>query len=90
MNYQIKSQGADAPDYVPGFSAIFSQFDEVVTGAGENEKEAYNDAVDQIYDIEDRADELKLPIRPKGILASRTAPDGMYYYVSIFYTLKPE
>jgi hypothetical protein len=46
--YKIVSHGMDGEQYFPGASTVFTGFDHVVTGTGDTEAEAYNDAVDQL------------------------------------------
>ena len=61
--YRIESHGIDAEQYFQAASALFTPFEHVVTGTGDTEAEAYEDAVDQIawgYD-DDLVGLLQLP-----------------------------
>jgi hypothetical protein len=86
--FEILVHGADNVQYFPGCSAIFSNFDHVVTGCGTDASEAYRDAVEQIYmDLGEEANKLHLPKRPRGISKEDKAPpaEDWWYYISIRY-----
>jgi hypothetical protein len=73
--FEIVKHGVDSPDYFQGCGVAFTQYDFCVTGAGLDAKEAYEDAVEQIYMAHgDEADKLKLPVRPLGIRKKDCVP----------------
>jgi hypothetical protein len=92
--YEIINHGPDHEQYFQGCGTAFSDFDRVVTGAGYDAVEAYNDAVDQIYQseaTESEIDRLHLPSRPRGygITLKNHVParsEDWYWYVSIRYS----
>jgi hypothetical protein len=91
--YEIIDHGWDNSQYFQGCGTAYTPYDHVVTGVGTNAKEAYNDAVEQLYMTEDSVAvaRLHLPTRPYGIRAKDKVPacanDECYWYVSIRYTL---
>ena len=90
MNYEIINHGYCNSQYFKGCGTAYTNFDFVVTGCGNNAKDAYNDAVEQIYMIHDNADKFKLPKNPKGqgITSRPCVPakyEDSYWYVSILY-----
>jgi hypothetical protein len=96
--YEIINHGYMRPDYFQGWGTAYTDFDYAVTGCGNNAKEAYNDAVEQIYrihidgtyEMKRVVEALKLPTRPKGIRAKDKVPESdseSYWYVGIRYNL---
>lgn len=90
--YEIIDHGWDNSQYFQGCGTAYTKFDRVATGIGDNAKEAYEDAVDQIYQAEDSAAvaRLHLPTRPHGIRVRDKVPantEDCWWYVSIRYTL---
>lgn len=90
--FEVISHGVDYPDYFPGQGTAFEAFERVSTGAGDNEAEAYAEAVEGIYQVlpEAEAEALRLPKRPRGINAKNKVPSAMgkagaFFYVSILY-----
>ena len=89
--YEIINHGAENQQYFQGQGTAFTEFDAVATGTGDNEVEAYNDAVENIFMVYDKAEALHLPTRPRGLnkknkLTSQQAESGeVYWYVSILY-----
>ena len=94
VKIEVLNHGYDHAQYFPGCGTTFTEFDVAVTGAGSNAKEAYDDAVEQAYQIPYIAvNALKrlLPSRPRGIRATDKVPakflreedNEMYWYVSI-------
>jgi hypothetical protein len=89
--YEIINHGYYNAQYFPGCGTAFSDFDNVVTGVGYDAKEAYQDAMEQVYlMIGDEAEKLFLPTRPAGIRKSDEVPCGddedindIWWYVSI-------
>lgn len=61
--YRIEPHGVDWEQYFQGVSALFTAFDTVITGVGDTEAEAYEDAVDQIGGIygDDVLESIHLP-----------------------------
>jgi hypothetical protein len=89
---EVRDHGWDHAQYFQGHSAMFTEFDASYLGAGQNAKEAYEDAIDNMaqmgeYDVESK----KLPSRPRGIrktdkVECECGEDDEcehYYYVSI-------
>ena len=86
--FEIIVHGADHEQYFQGCGTAFSNFDNVVTGIGTDAKEAYLDAVEQVYQqLGEEADKLKLPKRPRGISKEDKSPpeEDWWYYISIRY-----
>jgi hypothetical protein len=46
--YDIITHGVDWPDYFPGCGLAFTNYDDVATGIGNSEREAAEDALDQL------------------------------------------
>ena len=88
-DYEIIDHGYDHAQYFQGCGTAFTDYDVAITGAGNNAKEAYEDALEQVYMMGYDGD--KLPKRPRGINARHKAPavyyrdeeNEFYYYVSI-------
>ena len=91
---QVINHGWDHSDYFQGCGVSFTRFTHVVTGCGSDAKGAFEDAVDQAYQLEDLspADRDKLPVRPRGIRKSDKVPahcdENVYWYVSIRMEIK--
>lgn len=84
-SYEIIDHGMDGSQYFQGCGTSYTKYTHVWTGAGDSSKEAYNDALDQMYaDIGDLAD--KMPKRPVGFSLRQRVPakyEDVYFYVSI-------
>ncbi len=91
--FEIINHGWDNSQYFHGCGTAFTEYDNCVTGAGYDAVEAYNDAVEQVYQSEDKAESLHLPKRPRGYDISKKnhvpakANEDCYWYVSIRYSL---
>lgn len=93
VKYEIVNLGPDHPDYFTGFGTFFTDFDYSTYGVGMNAKEAYNDALDMLYQQVDEEVELDsleklLPKQPKGIRKSdrvlkKEEENGIYWHVGI-------
>lgn len=90
--FEIISHGWEHAQYFQGCGVSFTSFEHVVTGAGMNAREAYDDACEQICSSE--GDNVGLPKRPRGINAKDKVPadhcgedSEFYFYVSILYSL---
>ncbi len=88
--YAIIHHGVEYPDSFQGCGVSGTDYTDVVTGIGENAKEAYRDAVEQIYNVlsHEQAEALRLPTRPHGVRQRDRVPvalDEAYYYLSIRY-----
>ena len=72
IDYEIINHGIEHSQYFQGCGVAFTDFDLVATGIGDNAKEAYEDAVEQLYTMDIDPDSLDklLPTRPKGIRKS--------------------
>lgn len=90
--FEIVDHGVDHAQYFQGCGVAFTDFDFVTTGAGENAREAFEDAVEQLACCDWDVD--KLPTRPRGIRKSDTVDHSdcdnggddyceTYYYVSV-------
>ena len=94
MKFEIVNHGYDHSQYFQGCGCSYTEYDSVVTGAGMNAREAYDDALEQIAMMESSGFVEKFPSRPRGINARDKVParmqreeeNEMYYYVSIRYT----
>ena len=84
-SYEIIDHGMDGSQSIFGCGISRTKYTHVWTGAGDSSKEAYNDALDQMYaDIGDLAD--KMPKRPAGFSLRPRVPvdyEDVYFYVSI-------
>jgi hypothetical protein len=90
--YEIINHGPEHSQYFQGCGVSYTKFDTCVTGIGDNAKDAYNDAVEQIYEMgeytEKSLDNL-LPKRPKGIRVKdrltkeERESDEFYWHLSI-------
>lgn len=88
-SFEIINHGYEHEQYFQGCGTSFTDYDDVATGIGNNAREAYDDAVEQLamgdYDVD------KLPTKPRGIRARDKVPakigghetDDFYWYVSI-------
>ena len=47
-SFQFQSHGIDHPDYFQGAGVCGTEYDEIVTGAGSNEYDAAQDAIEQL------------------------------------------
>ena len=89
--YEIISHGGMYSDYFQGCGVSWTTFDHVATGCGYTAKDAYEDAVEDIYQSHEyeAVQALKLPKRPRGIRQRDHVParsEGCYWYVSIRYS----
>lgn len=88
-DYEIINHGPDHCQYWPGCGTAYTDFAHVVTGIGVDAVEAYNDAVEQVYQwVGSAADKLNLPERPRGLgitLRHRVPArsEDWYWYISI-------
>ena len=88
--YEIVNHGWSNSQYFQGCGTAYTEFDHVATGCGTDAKQAYKDAVENIYFSEGSiADRLRLPKRPRGIRAHDRVPaqsdEDCFWYVSIRY-----
>lgn len=93
MKYEIINHGWDNAQYFQGCGVTFTDFNYCVTGCGDDAKEAYEDAVEQVAQVltSKKFTKLALPKRPRGINAkdkvparlSRQEENECYWYVSI-------
>lgn len=80
MEYEVIDHGPDHHQYFSGCGTAYSGFDHVVTGAGHDSREAFNDALDQMACAGYNTD----GIRGVSKLSRRVAKyEDWYYYVSI-------
>jgi hypothetical protein len=95
VNYQIVNHGYDHAQYFQGQSTYGTDYDHAVIGVGDNAVEAYNDAVELLYqmDIDAKSIDRLIPEKPRGLgitvknkvparLASQEGSE-YWWYVSI-------
>lgn len=82
-DYQIISHGHMYPDYFQGCGTAFTSYDEVVTGCGFTEKEAFEDALEQLAQCGVEPD-----IEFDGEFSDEDADEDCYWYVSVRYNAK--
>lgn len=90
---EIINHGYEHSQYFQGCGTYGTDFDIVYTGSGDNAKDAYDDAVEQLYmsDIDSKSLDKVIPKRPAGIRKSDKVPaaitkheeNEVYWYVSI-------
>ncbi len=95
--YEIINHGWEHAQYFQGQGTASTDYEHAVTGCGDNAREAYNDAVEQVYQghSEKEVNFLKLPRRPRGIRVRDRVParianqeeNECWWYVSILYTI---
>ena len=91
--YKIIDHGVEHTQYFQGVSTAYTKYERCVTGIGSMAQEAYEDAVDQLYQIEDNfADVLNLPVSvPLGDdCVEKDDIEDWYYHVSILYDINEE
>jgi len=90
VEYEIIDHGMMYSDYFQGCGVSCTRFTHVWTGIGDSCKEAYNDALDQMFMDDSEAAE-KMPKRPVGVRTRPRVPhdsEDVYFYVSIRARLK--
>lgn len=92
--FTIVNHGPEHSQYFQGQGTTFTPYHSVVTGIGDNAKEAYEDCVDQIYQLHgNKAKTLHLPEHPKGIRQSdrlskaEMENEEYHWFVSILFTI---
>lgn len=88
FDHEIWNCGPDHPDHFQGMGTTRKQFDYMVIGIGYNAKEAYEDAVEQVFSDDDKI----FPSRPTGIrktdrLTKPQMEAGMYWFVGLYFNL---
>lgn len=93
--FEIVNHGYEHAQYFQGCGVAFTRFQHCVTGAGDNAKEAFEDACEQIAMAHDSEAAQSLPDRPAGIRVRDHVPadcrgedSEIYWYVSIRYSLE--
>lgn len=91
--FQIINHGLCHCQYFQGCGTSFTSFEHVVTGVGDNAKEAYEDAVEGVAQstTSEQFEKLHLPTRPCGIRVRDKVPAGdedAYWSVSIRYNVE--
>jgi hypothetical protein len=84
--FEILNHGPDQSDYFQGCGTSCSNFTHAFTGIGDNAKEAYQDALEQVYMTLGSGIGDRLPSRPSGIRVRDKVPansEGCYWYTSI-------
>ena len=87
---EIIDHGRMYSQYFQGCGTSFTRFTHVWTGIGDSSKEAYNDALDQMF-MDDREASEKMPTRPSGTRARPKVPahwDDINWLVTIRARLK--
>ena len=90
IEYEIINHGMEHSQYFQGCGTSFMDYTHVWTGAGDSSKEAYEDALDQMF-MDDSEAALMMPTRPSGIRVRPRVPhdsEDVYFYVSIRARLK--
>ena len=90
IEYEIIDHGMEHSQYFQGYGVYGTRFTHVWTGVGDSSKEAYNDALDQMF-MDDREAAEKMPTRPSGIRARPKVPahwDDINWLVTIRARLK--
>ena len=85
IDYEIVNHGMEHSQYFEGCGTSFTKFTHVWTGVGDSSKEAYNDALSQMF-MDDSAAAEKMPVRPACFTLHPTVPrdsEDIYFYVSI-------
>jgi hypothetical protein len=92
--FEIIDHGPEHSQYFQGCGTSYTPYSSVVTGIGDNAKEAYEDCIDQIYQLYgSKAEALRLPKRPHGIRLSdhlskeERDNEEYYWFVSIRFTV---
>lgn len=88
--YEIIDHGMEHSQYFEGCGVYGTRFTHVWTGIGDSCKEAYNDALDQMF-MDDREAAEKMPKRPVGVRARPKVPahwDDINWLVTIRARLK--
>lgn len=86
--FLLDDAGPDHNQYWPGRSAMGTAYDEVVVGQGDTCAQAYEDAIDQLVDLD--YDIESLPKKPTDLdlqasLSEEQIDDGEWsWYVAIF------
>lgn len=87
-DFQIIHHGLDHPDYFQGCGVSFTKFNSVVTGIGDNPKEAFNDCLEQIamigLDISTLEEKLEaIEEKPSTSEIDNSEESEFYYYLSV-------
>jgi len=93
VEFEVVDHGIDHEQYFQGCGVAFTEFEDVVTGIGDNPAEAIDDALEQLamndWDVDGMEKRIleqelpgkrKLPVKPR-VLARHG--DEAHYYVSI-------
>jgi hypothetical protein len=88
--FEIIDHGYEHNQYFQGCGVSLTRFDRCYTGAGYSAKEAYKDAVEQVYSSGEY-DGNDLPKRPRGIRERDKVPakyvkqeeNEVYWYISV-------
>lgn len=91
IEYEIIAHGYEHSQCFSGCGVAYSEFSDVVTGAGITEREAFEDAVEQIesiiggpVSIPGDPDEINgEAILPADLIAGEDEEQNVYFYVSI-------
>jgi hypothetical protein len=90
-NYELLSHGVEGEQYFQGAGTSFTKFKHIATGVGSSEKEAFDDALEQIAQTHD-VDFSKIEKDGEN-LSTKVAPEitaedsDMHYYFSVRYNL---
>ena len=92
IDFEIVNHGPEYSDYFQGCGTAFTKYDMAVTGIGDNAKAAYDDAVEQLYqmDIEPASLDRKIPKRPHGIRARDSVKASAGYDCSWHVSIRVE
>jgi hypothetical protein len=87
--FDVINHGIDYPDYFQGCGVSFTGFDDVVTGYGSSEAEAFDDALEQLascgrWDIDGIEERIVAEYgKPSKKLIPKRYGDEAGYYLSI-------
>ena len=88
--YELITHGVDRPDYFAGCGLDYPNYDDVVTGIGRSEREAAEDALDQLAQAEwdtdsnpDLSAEVTALSDDAEIIDEYDVEDPPFFYVSI-------
>ena len=90
IEYEIIDHGMEHSQYFQGYGVSGTRFTHIWTGIGDSSKDAYNDALEQMFMDDSEAAE-KMPKRPSGIRTRPKVPahwEDINYHVSIRARLK--
>lgn len=86
-DYELISHGDMYPDYFQGCGVSYTSFENVVTGCGSTEKEAFEDALEQIA-MDGVTISPELESEGERADSERESEEECYFYVSVRYNVE--